>query len=363
MQRLAVLLLGLLAALPAAAQTTGKVVEEIVARVNNEVITLSDLQRAHAAAVDDVRQECPRCTPEQLQTLLGDREKNALRDLIDQSLLVQRAKDMGFSVETDLVKELDRIRQQNKLADMDALEKAVESQGMNYEDFKNNLRNRLLTNQVISREVGSRIILDKTEVKKYYEEHKSEFVRPEQVALREIFVSTEGKSEAEIPALEKRANDMLEKVKNGDDFAEIAKRHSDDENTAKQGGDLGVFERGKLSKEIEDAVFKLQKNQLTDVIRTKQGFIFLQVLEHYPAGEQPLEKVETEIMNRLYQERMQPALRTYLKTLREESYVVIKPGYVDTAGVASSPIQEVSAQPEVTKAKKRHKRLLKVIPI
>ena len=363
MKKLKLLLLGFLAALPAGAQTTGRVVEEIIARVNNEVITLSDLQRAHATAVEETRQECPRCTPEQLQALVGGKEKNTLRDLIDQSLLVQRAKDMGITVETELVKELDQIRQQNKLADMDALADAVKTQGMDYEDFKNNLRNRLLTNHVISREVSSRIPIDKAEVKKYYEEHKGEFVRPEQVALREIFVSTEGKTEAEIPALEKRAKDMLEKVKNGDDFAEIAKRHSDDANTAKQGGDLGIFERGKLSKEIEDAVFKLQKNQLTDVIRTKQGFIFLQVLEHYPSGEQPLEKVEPEIMNRLYQARMEPALRTYLKTLREESYVVVKPGYADTAGVLGTPIQEVSAQPEETKTKKRHKRLLKVIPI
>ena len=99
------------------------------------------------------------------------------------------------------------------------------------------------------------------------------------------------------------------------------------------------------------------------MIRTKQGFIFLQVLQHYPAGEQPLDKVEPEIMNRLYQQRMEPALRTYLNTLREESYVVVKPGYTDTAGVSGSPIQEVSAEPEQTKTRKRHKRLLKVIPI
>src|SRR5260370_27878202 len=135
---------------------------------------------------------------------------------------------------------------------------------------------------------------------------------------------------------------MLEKIKGGDDFVEVAKRHSDDE-TAKQGGDLGVLERGKLSKEIEDAVFKLQKNELTDVIRTKQGFIFLQVLQHYPAGEQPLDKVEPEIMNRLYQQRMEPALRTYLNTLREESYVVVKPGYTATAVGARSPVQQALA--------------------
>src|SRR2546427_6301295 len=100
MKNLAMLLLGLLTALRAAAQTTGKVVEEIIARVNNEIITLSDLQRAHATAQDEARQECPRCTPEQLRTLVGDKNKNALRYLSDQSLLVQRDKDIGILAET-----------------------------------------------------------------------------------------------------------------------------------------------------------------------------------------------------------------------------------------------------------------------
>lgn len=355
MKKINFLLLVFLVGTPLAAQEGGKVVEDIVARVNNEVITLSDLRRARSTADEEVRQECPRCTPEQLQALIGDKDKNALRDLIDQSLLVQRAKDMSVSVESDLVKRLDQIRQQNNLPDMEALEKAVSSQGTNFEDFKNNLRNHLLTEMVIGREVSSRIMVDKSAIQQYYNEHKSEFVRPEQVYLREIFVSTEGKTEAEIPALEKKANDLLEKLKNGDDFAQLAKRHSDG-STAKQGGDLGIFKRGELAKELEDAAFPLKKNEYTGVIRTKQGFLFLQVQEHYDAGQQPLAKVEPEIMNKLYQGKMEPALRKYLKTLREESYVVVKPGYVDSAGITGTPIQEVQAQPEESKIKKGHKK-------
>ncbi|HXN22186.1 MAG TPA: peptidylprolyl isomerase [Candidatus Dormibacteraeota bacterium] len=355
MKQITLLLLIFLPAAALSAQEGGKVVEEIVARVNNEVITLSDLRRARGSADEDGRQECPRCTPEQLQTLVGDKDKNALRDLIDQSLLVQRAKDMGVSVESELVKKLDQIRQQNNLPDMEALEKAVTSQGTNFEDFKNNLRNHLLTELVIGREVSSRIMIDKSAVQQYYNEHKSEFIRPEQVYLREIFVSTEGKTEAEIPALEKKANDLLEKIKNGDDFAELARRRSDG-STAKQGGELGLFKRGELSKEIEDAAFPLKKNEYTEVIRSKQGFLFLQVQEHYDAGLQPLAKVEPEIMNKLYQGKMDPALRKYLKTLREESYVVVKPGYVDSAGASGTPIQEVQAQPEESKIRKGHKK-------
>ena len=102
----------------------------------------------------------------------------------------------------------------------------------------------------------------------------------------------------------------------------------------------------------------MKKNQLTGVIETKQGYLILQVLERYEAGVQPYEKVTNEIMDKLYSERMEPALRDYLKTLREQSYVVIKPGYQDMAGGGNSEIEEVSATPEVTKEKKQHKKYI-----
>ena len=337
---------------------SGKTIEEIIARVNNEIITRSEYEKARQSAEEDAKSECQnRCTPEQLQTNIGDRQKNSLRDLIDQSLLVQRAKDMGVSVEPEVIKKLDAIRTQNNFASMEELERAVSSQGMNWEDFKNNIRNTLLTQRVISSEVGSHITIGDEEVAKYYEAHKTEFVRPEQVALREIEVSTQGKKPEEIPDLKKKAETALKRVKDGEDFGEIAKRFSDG-STKSQGGFLGVYKRGELSKELEDVVFKMKRNDLTDIMETKQGLLILQVLEHYDEGEQSLAKVKNEIMDKLYGERMEPAMREYLKTLREQSYVVIKPGFQDIAGGGSSEIQEVSATPEVSKQKKGHKKFL-----
>ena len=345
-------------ATPKPSNSTGKVVEEIIARVNNEIITGSELQRARASAEEDAQQECQnRCTPEQLKADVEERQKNALRDLIDQSLLVQRAKDMGVSVEPEVIKRLDQIRVQNKLDSMEALEKAVSSQGLNWEDFRNNIRNGLLTQRVIGSEVGSHITVGREEVEKYYNEHKKDYVRPEQVALRSIEVSTAGKNAGEIPDLKKKAETALKRVKDGEDFGEIAKRFSDG-TTKSQGGFLGLYKRGELSKELEDVVFKMKKNELTDVIETKQNFLILQVMEHYDEGEQSLAKVENEITDKLYSEKMEPALREYLKTLREQSYVVIKPGYQDLAGGGNSEIQEVSATAEVTKSKKGHKKFL-----
>jgi peptidyl-prolyl cis-trans isomerase SurA len=336
----------------------GRVVEEIVARVNNEIITSSELEKARTQAAEDAQQDCAgRCSQEQMQVAVEDRQKFALRDLIDQSLLAQRGKDMGINVEADVVKQLDIIRVQNKLRDLDELEKAVEHEGLNWDDFKNNIRNKALTQQVISREVGSHITITHEEAMKFYDEHRNEFNKPEQVALRAIELSTEGKDETQAADVRKKADDLLKRIGEGEDFAVLAKRFSDG-STAQQGGYLGVYKRGELSKAIEDKVFEMKKNQLTDVIETKQGFLILQALERYEAGVQPFEKVENEIMDQLYGERMQPALREYLKTLREQSYVVIKPGYQDMAGGGNSEIEEVSATPEVTKEKKQHKKYL-----
>jgi peptidyl-prolyl cis-trans isomerase SurA len=335
-----------------------KTVEEIIARVNNEIITRSEYDKALATADEETRQDCAgKCTPDQLQAALEERKKSTLRDLIDQSLLAQRGKDMGISVETDVIKQLDQIRISNKLKSMEELEAEVTKSGLNWEDFKNNIRNHILTQKVVGQEVGSHINIGESDARKYYEEHKKEFVRPEQVQLREIIVNTEGKKEAELPDLKKKAETALKRVKDGEDFGEIAKRLSDG-TTKEQGGYIGAFKRGELAKQLEEVVFKMKRNDLTDVIETKQGYLIFQVMEHYDEGEQSFEKVSNEINDHLYNEKLEPAVREYLKTLREQSYVVIKPGFAELAGGGNSEIMEVSATPEATKHKKGHKKYL-----
>ncbi len=339
-------------ALSCLAQKKSVVVEEVIARVNNDAITRSDLERARSEMQQEAQQDCPKCLPEEISQRVAAEDKNVLRDLIDNSLLVQRGKDMGVNVETDVIKRLDEIRIQNNIASMEELETQIDKSGVSFEDFKNNIRNQMLQQEVIRHEVGSKIILDHAQVQKYYDEHKAEFVRPEQVTLREIFVSTEGKQESEIPALRKKADDLLQRFKNGEDFGELAK-HFSDGSTAKQGGDLGRFEHGQLASNIEQAVFALQRLQTTDVIPTKTGFLILQVGEHYAAGQQPEEKIDNEIQDRLYNERLRPTLRAYLETLREDSYVAVKPGYTDTAAVPSSTIEEVPPTPDNDDKKKK----------
>ena len=347
---------------PAGAQTKSTVVEEIVARVNNDIITREDLEKARASLEGEVRDSCANCTPEQVRMQIETKDKDLLRDLIDQSLLTQRAKDEGINVDTDVIKRLDAIRQQNKLPSMEALEAEVTKSGQDFEDFKGQLRDQLLTQELIRKEVGSKIIISHEDVVKYYNEHKSEFVRPETVVLREIFVSTEGKPEADIPALRKKADNLRERVlNNGDDFGEMAKRYSDSP-TAQQEGELGAFQRSQLDPKIADKVFALNRNQMTEVMETKTGFEILQVRERYEEGEQPLDKVDPEITNKLYEQKMEPGLRAYLETLREDSYVQIKPGYTDTAAVKAEPIEEVAATADKDDSKSKSGKKFGIFP-
>ena len=337
------------------ANGNGKVVDEIIARVNNDIITLSDYQKAEAQLRQEAQQDCQGCADEKINEMVNEGRKNLLRDLIDQSLLVQRAKDMSISVDTDVIKRLDMIRQQNQLPSMEALQKAVESQGISWEDYKDQMKNSLLQQKVIQQEVGPDIKIGQDEVKKYYDAHQSEFVKPEEVDLSTIFFSTENKTPQETDAIKKKAEAIVQRLKAGEDFGKLAQRFSEG-TTANEGGEVGVFKRGMLSPDIEKLVFSMKKGDSTDVLPAPNGLQILHVNEHFEAGLQPLSKVENEIENDIYSQKIQPAMRKYLTQLRKDSYMVINSGYVDTGSAGENTvIQEVPYGTEAGKNKKKKK--------
>src|SRR6202167_506712 len=312
------------------AQTKPLADADIVARVNNDVITLSDYQKAEQQLRDEAAHDCQGCPQDQIDAQFKEQQKDLLRGLIDQSLIVQRAKDMGISVEADLAKRLDEVRKQNGLATLDDLQKGVEASGLSWEDYKTTIRNGLLQKEVVQREVGSRVDISPDEVKQYYEAHPQEFTLPERVTLSEISVSTEGKKPEELDALRAKAEGLRTSVINGDDFGQVARLYSQG-STAKDGGAIGTFKRGELSQQIEDLVFQMKKYQLTDVIQTRTDFEFLLVEDHLQAGLQPIDKVQSDIRNTIHAQKVQPLLRDYLANLREQSNITVKPGYNDSA--------------------------------
>jgi peptidyl-prolyl cis-trans isomerase SurA len=315
--------------LPVRADGNREVVEEIVARVNNEIITLSDLERSRQLLRQELGQ---RTQGAELEHLYGEQEPDLLRDLIDQSLLVQRALDRGLSVEADVIKRLDQIRQNMKLNSMEELERAMTAQGVSIEDYKQQVRNQLLAQMLIQRAVASNVFVDAEKVRQYYLAHREELIRPEQIHLREILVSTENYKSEELPAREERVREILAKIRKGEKFEELAREYSDAP-TGEDGGDLGYFEPDKLAPSVREAVEGLLDGGVADPMPTRQGYLILQVVEHHAAGIPPFEEVESEIRERLYLEEVQPALREFLNDLRREAYVYVKTGYQDTGAI------------------------------
>lgn len=359
MKKVSCIAIGAMAAffLPAAAHANGngKVVDQIIARVNNDIITLSDYEKAEAQMRQEVKQDCQGCAQEKIDDMVAQGRKNLLRDLIDQSLLVQRAKDMSISVDTDVIKRLDMIRQQNQLPSMEALQKAVESQGISWEDYKDQMKNSLLQQRVIQQEVGPDIKIGQDEVKKYYDAHQNEFVKPEEVDLSTIFFSTENKTPQEADAIKKKAEAIVQRLKAGEDFGKLAQKFSEG-TTANDGGEVGVFKRGMLSPGLEKLVFSMKKGDSTDVLPAPNGLQILHVNEHFEAGLQPMNKEESEIENDIYSEKIQPAMRKYLTQLRKDSYLVINSGYADSGSAGENTvIQEVPYGTDAGKAKKKKK--------
>jgi len=347
------------------------VVEEIVARVNNEIVTRTEYIRSR----DQLKQEVLQQDPSNADRDFSDRQKDVLRDLIDQQLLLQKGKDLGITGDTELVKRLDEMRKEMKLETMEDLEKAAEAQGASYEDFKQNLRNQIITQRVIGQEVGSHLSMNKEDERKFYDQHKAEMEQPEQVRLSEILIApkapaksaaapgakpdppSDTDNEAALAAAQAKADDVLAQIQKGVPFADLAKKFSDGP-SAKDGGDLSYFKRGALAKELEDKVFALKAGAVTEVIRTKQGYVILQTTEHQQAGVPSLKEAEPRIQDALYMQKLQPALRAYLMTLRENAFIDIKAGYVDS-GASSKQTKPVETTDKEAKTKnlKKGKKL------
>lgn len=333
--------------------SNGTIVEEIVARVNNDIITLSDYEKAEGSLRQEAQQECQNCTDDKINEMVSEEKKNLLRDLIDRSLLVQRAKDLNIKGETDLIKRLDQIRQQNNLPSMDALQKAVEDSGIGWEDYKQRMLDEILTQKVVQQEVGPSIKIGNDEVQKYYEAHKSDFVKPEEVDLSEIFLSTENKTPEDVDVIKAKAAKIEEYLKQGEDFAALAQKYSEDA-AASGGGEVGEFQPGAMAPDVEKAVFALKKGESTDVLTVKNGLEIYHVNQRFEAGLQPLSKVEDQIENQLYQERIQAAMRKYESQLRRDSYIKLAAGYTDTGAVSGNTvIQEVPFGTDKAKNKKK----------
>jgi len=345
------------------------VVEEIVVKVNGDIITRSELDRDRKALEAELKQRG--AAGVELIKQVDERSKDILRERIDGMLLVQKGKEMGISVDNDVSKQVAEMQVQAKISDPEKFQAFVREQtGMSFEDYKAEMKNYLLRQRVLRELVGRDITIPRADIQKYYDEHKAEFVRKEEIFLREIFLSTDGKSPAEVAVIEKRAKDLAARAKKGERFGELARVNSESA-TKEQMGELGAFKKGELDPQIEALVWTQERGFVTDPIKRPNGYLILRVDERHKEGQAGLEEVENEITERLYMPKFQPGVRKLLTGLRTDAFLEIKPGYEDTGAAPGKKTEwtdPAQLKPEtVTKeevaGRVRRRRLFWAVPV
>ncbi len=355
---------------PAALNAEITIMDEIVCKVNGDIVTRSELERKRKDMEQYFRENG--LTGSKLEEQLKAEEPNLLRSMIDDLLLEQKAKEMDIKVDTDLNKRMADLQRQSKITDPEKFQGFVQEQtGMPYEDYRAQIKSGMMRERVVGEEVSRKIQFKREELEAYYNTHQNEFMRQEQVLLSDIFISTFGKDAAGVAAAEKKAKDLVARANKGENFAELAAANSDKASNAQQGGALPPYTKNgtpgdHMPPELEALVWSKDKGFVTDPIKFQDGFEILRVDEHQKAGLATFEEVQQEVQQKLFQPRYTPAYRGYLNKLRETAFLEIKPGYADTGAIPNkdtSWVDPAQLKPETIKkeeylAQTHHKHLL-----
>jgi len=249
------------------------IIDRIVAIVNDEVITLSELQEAILPFIKSSTDFVLSSDREKLQ-------KQLLNKMIEKKLELQEARKFHITATNEEVeKTIKNIMEENGILSIEDLERDLELQGMSLDTFKKRLKEEIIIMKLVNRQVKSKIQITESEIKSYYKNHLEEFGVKEKIHIAHIFFSTVGLDKKEIENKRKTAEEVLKKLKKGEKFEDLVKKYSEDPFTKESSGDLGWFERNQLLPEIEKAVLSLDPGEISGIIKTKIGFHIVKVLE------------------------------------------------------------------------------------
>jgi parvulin-like peptidyl-prolyl isomerase len=332
----AALLLPLLA-VAASAQEEGvpRVVDEVIAQVNDQVLTLSMLKREMKEASDALRAQKPELTVEQADAEVAKRQNEIIVALINEQLMVQKGKELGMAedVEAQVNRRLLEIAQQQGIKTIEQLEEVMHHENLDPATVRQTMRNEAMKQQVLGSEVDRKIYLSipDSEAHSYYEANKDKFRKPEMVTLSEIFLNSAGKPDAEVSA---RAQKLVAQLRAGADFKATAAKESEREDdkgvrvALKSGGAVGSFPVAEISnKPVADAIMGLKAGSIAEPIKTEQGYIILRVDERTPLGEPVFD--ENKVREAMTYERIPKEREAYLRNLRQEAYIEVAPTYRD----------------------------------
>jgi parvulin-like peptidyl-prolyl isomerase len=323
---------------PAAVAQEGEpqVIDSVIAQVNGDVVMLSTLKREMKEAVDAFKQQG---VPEDKATEeVSKRQPELIASLINELLLVQKGKELNLTdeVETEVNREMARVMKEQGFKTLSEMEEAMRHEGLDPASIRTTLRTQYMKNAVLSREVDMKLYFRPSmdELKKYYDQHKDKFRKPETISLSEIFLGFAGKSEADVRA---RAQEILRQLRGGADFGTLAAANS--ERIDQQGNRVAVQTKGKvgtfavpdLKPDFIASLKNVQVGGVTDLIRSDEGYQILRVDERTPASD-PKAFDEEQVRQAITIESRDKERAEYMKNLRKEAYIRLADEYKATVG-------------------------------
>jgi len=299
----------------------GEVVDRIIALVNNDVLTLSELEEAGRRLFEQVQQAT---LPSQREEKLKKAKEGVLDQLIENKLLDQEIKKKKIEVsDRDVDVAIEDIRKENHMTEND-LKVALAKDGMSYSSYWNQIRDDLGKFRLVSREIKSKIVIKDEDVQKTYQEKIKEYIDPLEVKVQQVFfLIPQGSTEERIEELRQEARSLLDRAKKGEDFADLAIKYSQGPE-AREGGVLGFFKHKELIPELEEAAFQLKAGELSGIVRSPEGFHILRVLERKGGEPRPFAVVKNKIREEMIQKEAERQFKEWMKTLKAKAYIEIK---------------------------------------
>ena len=310
-----------------------QVVDEVVAQVNDDVITLTSLKRESKERVDSLKQNGK--TDQQAADEVSKHQADLIATLINEKLLLQKGKELELAndVEAEVNRRLLEIAKEQGMTSIDKLYQAMRDTGLDPEGIKETMRGEMMKQAVFQQEVDRRVYLSFSpdEVKKYFDAHKDVFRTPESIDLSEIFLSSEGKDDAAVKA---RAAELVTQIRAGADFKAVASANSEREKngqrTAPQdGGEVGSFEVPNLREDLDAALKPVKVGGVTEPIQIPNGYQILRVNSRTPAGSEATFN-DNKVREAMMLEKQQKERETYLQNLRNEAFIRVSDSYSES---------------------------------
>lgn len=298
------------------------VIERVIAVVNQEVITLSELETSLRQLENPLFQQlyldASAPPPDQ-------QPQEALRRLIEKKLLLQAARRRGIIVDQGEVEQaLKEIKQRQGIPSDAALDRILSQNETSLSQYTQEVRDHLMILKLIEREVRFNIVIRDEDIFTFYQSRQEQFMLPQRFQIAQILLALPadaGPQQAE--QIRQKAEEVRSRILEGEDFDQLAQKLSDGPQ-AQQAGNLGYFSAGDLREEIERAVSGLQPGQVSDVVRTPKGFHIFKLLDRKNPQSIPLDQLKPQVQQQLFLERSQTAYQEWLKGLRDQAYVEVR---------------------------------------